>query len=135
MESKKMTKKEENDYLKEMFNTNISLMVGLNVTKWNNQSKKIYKDMLSHGVALALYTINFSSRQYYSWEVSFNEYTPEKNLGRLLYLFNENLEWCKHNIEISKDTEYIIEKDYNISMVNGSEDIKSYEDIAEEVGL
>ncbi|MGL5962673.1 MAG: hypothetical protein ACRCZ0_12095 [Cetobacterium sp.] len=130
-----MTKKEEKEFLIDLFNTRVSNMIGVGITKLIPLNRKLYKGMLSHGVAVAVYTLNYISTQYYNWEVHQNEYTPNKNMGRLVYLFNENIDICKLKLEKSKEYLDCVEKDYCINMKNGSEDLKPYYDIAEEVGL
>lgn len=129
-----MTKKEIKEYKKELLSSLIEECIGGNISKLNNKNKKLLKDMLTNDINTTIFTITYIRSQYFGWEVDIKDYELNSNFERLVYLFNQNYEVCCNMIEPDYHTTNIYENDYDFN-VSYKGDIKSYKDIAEEVGL
>lgn len=129
-----MTKKEMKEYKKELLSSLIEECIGGNISKLNNKNKKLLKDMLTNDINIAIFTITYIRSQYFGWEVDIKDYELNSNFERLVYLFNQNYKICCNMIEPDYHTTNIYENDYDFN-VSYKGDIKSYKDIAEEVGL
>lgn len=128
-----MTTKEEREYKKELLSLIISKYIGGDISKLNNKNKKLYKDIQRKDVNTSIYTLNYINQQYYTWEVEHKDYELNSNFDRLIYLFNHNYEVCDNMLN-QDETIYVESDEYKIN-IKSNNDIQSYIDLAEEVGL
>lgn len=132
-----MTKKELRDNLKETIKNKICEMIGckeLNSKNVTNANLKHIKQWLSskeYSLEVVLFCLNYVSNQYYSWEVELKDINVIDNLGRLIYLVNENIDICKYLLDKKIN---IVENDEGIKLTS-AKDIEDYHVIAEKVGL
>ncbi|MGL6167409.1 MAG: hypothetical protein ACRC0Y_03865 [Fusobacteriaceae bacterium] len=127
-----MTKAEIKKHNKELLILSIERCIGGTIDKLNNKDKKLVKDITSKDLESGLYTLEYIKQQYYSWEVESSQYNVEANLGRLVYLFNQNYDMCSEMLEVKEINSIETNCEFRVKKVN---DIKSYEDLAQEVGL
>lgn len=127
-----MTKKEEKEYKKELLDLLIGNCIGGDVSKLNNKNRKLYKEITGKNLNTSIFTMEYIKEQFYNWVVDCKDYELNSNFERIVYLFNHNYELCGEMLEV-KEIE-VVEKDYEVTFKT-SKEFKSYNDLAEEVGL
>ena len=127
-----MTDKEIKEYKKELLDSLIEKYIGGSISKLNNKNKKLYKDILRKDVNKSIFTISYVKDQFYGWVVELKDYELNSNFDRFIYLFNHNYDVCCDMLEV--DDKDIDNSDYEFTFKT-SKELKSYKDLAEEVGL
>lgn len=80
------------------------------------------------------YCLRLVKRKYYDWVIDITDNTPSKNIGRIIFLINDNIEISEQSL--IKSEGYNDSFDYSHEPnIKKSEDIKDYKDIAKTIGL
>ena len=128
-----MTEAQKKKYTKELVQTSIEKMIRGTTKELTPKNKKLLKEFLSQDIYVCLYTVQYINTSYYEWEVDNEDYTPNKNFDRLIYLLNGAYDTCKELL--NQETDNTVQKDYGYNSKNGAEDLVDYRDLEKRVGF
>lgn len=128
-----MTEAQKKKYTKELVQASIEKMIGGTTKELTPKNKKLLKEFLSQDIYVCLYTVQYINPSYYEWEVDSEDYTPNKNFDRLIYLLNGAYDTCKELL--NQETDNTIQIDYGYNSKNGAEDLVDYRDLEKRVGF
>lgn len=128
-----MTKTEK----KKLIYENISEMLRceLNSKNVGRINIKLINDIIDkYSFETICYCLRVIKRKYYDWSIDVTENTPSKNVGRIIYLINDNIEMSEQNLIKSGEEEDPFDYSYE-TKIKKAKDIRDYKDIAKSVGL